>query len=39
MPSIQLSCQSCTPKQIDLTSVFATTATLLCQRAIVNKWM
>ena len=27
------------PKQIDLTSVFATTAALLCQRVIVNKQM
>ena len=29
----------CTPKQIDLTSIFATTATLLCQCVIVNKRM
>ena len=31
--------QSCTPKQIDLTSVFVTTAALLCQYVIVNKWL
>ena len=34
-----LLCQSCTPKQIDLQSFFITTAALLCQRVIVNKWM
>ena len=30
---------SCTPKQKDLQALFVTTAALLCQRAIVNKWM
>ena len=30
---------SYTPKQIDLTSVFVTTAALFCQRVIVNKQM
>ena len=29
--------QSCIPKQIDLTSVFVTTAALLCQHVIVSK--
>ena len=32
-----LLCRSCTPKQIDLQAFFVTTATLLCQRVIVNK--
>ena len=31
--------QSCTPEQIDLTSVFGTTAALLCKHVIVNKHM
>ena len=31
--------RSCIPKQIDLTSVFVTTAALLCQHVIVNKQM
>ena len=30
---------SCTPKQIDLQVFFVITAALLCQCAIVNKWM
>ena len=30
---------SCLPKQIDLTSVFVTTAALSCQHVIVNKWL
>ena len=32
-------CQSCTSKQIDLTSIFVTTAALLYQHVIVNKQM
>ena len=30
---------SCTPKQIDLQAFFVTTAALLCQHVVVNKWM
>ena len=30
---------SCTPKQIDLQAFFVITAALLCQCAIINKWM
>ena len=30
---------SCTPKQIDLQAFFVTTAALLCQRVVVNKWI
>ena len=41
MPWLVVSCQCCTPKQIDLTSVFATTVSLFCQHVIacmhVNK--
>ena len=37
--TFQLSCQSCTRKQIHLASVFVTTAALLRKRVIVNKQM
>ena len=32
-----LLCRSCTPKEIDLQAFFVTTASLLCQRVVVNK--
>ena len=36
---IDVPAMSCTPKQIDFQGLFVTTAVLLCQRVVVNKWI
>ena len=41
-PAVAYTCycyKSCTPKQIDLTNIFVTTAVLLCKHFIANKHM